>query len=586
LFSSGFGLRAVFGFRISDFGFALLLLTAAFFAARAPAQLLTQTLPLHSGWNSIWLEVTPTNTDVSVVFSGLPIESVWTFANRLTAVDFIQDPNEPVWNRDRWLVHVPTNRFESLNNNLFSVFGQRAYLVKLTNNAVLNVTGRPVLRDLGWVPDAYNLRGFPVNPARLPTFGAFFNASTAHSNQPIYRLDGGGAWQRVLASDLMEHGIAYWVFSRGGSSYQGPSRVHLESGDGLDFGRSLLESDLKVQNDYSRGLNVTVRDLTAATPLSYRVEGTNGDFSWRVLPSMLASNADTGAELLLRLGIRRKDFVSMQYSSLLEVADDVGTRWFLPVNAERLGVVASTGVNAGLWAGSATLTSVNEVHGTNALMPTPTKSEFDLRLLVHLDTNGQARFLKEVVQMWRDGTFRTNAQGLVEADTPGRFVLLTDSSRLGEFKGVTLRDGVLAGRRLSSAAFDFDGGANNFLAMSGGFGIGQTNSLAIHLDPNFRTNPFRHRYHPDHDNLDAHYAPISDPNHFESYPIDRQIELQFTGYDPAVFGTNRASSALNYGYVFIGGIYKETITGLHKRPIVASGYFRLNLTVNTGVLNQ
>jgi len=552
----------------------------------ARAQLLTQALPLHTGWNSIWLEVTPTNNDVNAVFGGLPIESVWTFANRLTAVDFIQDPNEPVWNRDRWLVHVPTNRFESLNNNLFSIFGQRAYLVKLTNNAMLNVTGRPVLRDLGWVPDAYNLRGFPVNPARLPTFGAFFNASTAHSNQPIYRLDGSGVWQRVLASDLMASGEAYWVFSRGGSDYQGPSRIALDVGDGLDFGKTLLESNLRVKNDSTRALNLTVRDLTASTPLSYRVEGTNGTASWRVLPSPLATNTDAGGELQVRLGIRRKDFVSMQYASLLEVTDDVGTRWFVPVNAERLGAVASTGENAGLWTGSATITSVNEVHGTNALLPTATKSEFDLRLLMHVDTNGTTRFLKEVLQMWQDGTFRTNSSGLQETDTPGRFVLLTDSSRLSEFKGVTLRDGVLAGRRISSAAFDFDAGAANALVMGGGFGVGRTNVLAIHLDPNFRTNPFRHRYHPDHDNLDARYAPITDPNQFESYPIDRQIELQFTGYDPAVFGTNGASSALNYGYVFIGGIYKEAITGLHKRPIVASGYFRLNLTVNTGTLNQ
>ena len=46
-----------------------------------------------------------------------------------------------------------------------------------------------------------------------------------------------------------------------------------------------------------------------------------------------------------------------------------------------------------------------------AQVPTPTKSEFKLRLLLHVDNTGQARLLKEVVQMWRDGTYTNDASG-------------------------------------------------------------------------------------------------------------------------------------------------------------------------------
>jgi hypothetical protein len=70
----------------------------------------TQTFVLQPGWNAIYLEVKPTNTAVSAVFDGVPVESVWTFSQRLSAVDFIQNPDEAGWNRDKWLLFVPTNR--------------------------------------------------------------------------------------------------------------------------------------------------------------------------------------------------------------------------------------------------------------------------------------------------------------------------------------------------------------------------------------------------------------------------------------------------------------------------------------------
>src|SRR5262249_8567026 len=82
----------------------LLLLGGALSGA---AQSISQSFPLRVGWNSIWLEVDPTNAATHVVLAGAPFASVWTFADRLSAVDFIENPNEPVWNRDRWLRAVP-----------------------------------------------------------------------------------------------------------------------------------------------------------------------------------------------------------------------------------------------------------------------------------------------------------------------------------------------------------------------------------------------------------------------------------------------------------------------------------------------
>ena len=107
--------------------------------------------------------------------------------------------------------------------------------------------------------------------------------------------------------------------------------------------------------------------------------------------------------------------------------------------------------------------------------------------------------------MWQESTRTNDASGNLVVDRPGRFVLLTDDTLLPQFKGGVLRGGQAAGRRLSTVDYDFPTGSSNYLAMSGLFGPGQNAQCTITLDPTFPTNPFLHRYHPDHDNKDAFF---------------------------------------------------------------------------------
>jgi hypothetical protein len=285
--------------------------------------------------------------------------------------------------------------------------------------------------------------------------------------------------------------------------------------------------------------------------------------------------------------MRRKDFPGTSYASILEVTDDLGTRYLIPVTAEKLlpartSLAANPGLgnpSAGLWVGSVSVTNVNEANSTQPLKGTPTRSSFDLRLLVHVDANGQARLLKEVIQMWQNGTTTNDSNGRAVTDRPGRYVLLTDDSLIPQYRGASLRDGVPVGRRISSVDFDFEGGSTNALNMTGTFAIGNTNRCSIVLEPDFATNPFKHRFHPDHDNLDATFA------HYqaEAYRVTRNLELRYSASDPGGLST---SSALDYGYNVMGGVYREVLTGLHRTNIIAQGTFRLTRVVNSPVLNQ
>ncbi len=576
--------------------FVRLLLPAAMLwlilsALVAPAQTTTQTFALRSGWNALWLDVDPTNNAIASVFTGAPLVSVWTFADRNTSVDFIADVNEPVWNRDRWLRHVPTNHPGAFQNNLFIAPGKRAYLVQLTNAFTLSVTGRPAWRTRSWTPNAYNLRGFPVDPAARPTFLNFFRHSPAHYDavaarlQKIYRLAGTGQWTLVQPGDLMTYGEAYWCFANGGSDYVAPLSLALDGGDGLDFANTLTSADLNFVNHWDAGVVLSVRDTSSPSPLSYeRRDPTNGTV-WAPFTGPWTSLISSGTELTLNTSVRRRDIAGDRYRSVLEISDGRGTRFLLPASASKL-TVAAAGAPApgnshslaGLWVGNAALSAVNEVNSaTNAAALTPASKDFNLRLIVHVSSNGVVRLLKEVTQLWNDGTETNNAAGQAVLQTPGRFVLVTEESLFSQFGGATLRDGTPAGRRISAVGYDFPTSPGaTFLPLTGRFGGTNTLSGTIVLDPRFPTNPFRHKFHPDHDNLDDRFVNYRE----EAYTVQRAISLQFSTTPPP------GVSDPDFGYREQAGTYRETVTGLNKSPIHCQGTFRLTRISDIAELNR
>ncbi len=568
-------------------------------------------MPLRAGWNSIWLEVQPADNSVSNVFAGLPLASAWTYLPNESSVEFIRDQNELPFNQPSWLRYFPAGQPEAFLNNLFAVHAQRAYLVKLTSPATLTVTGRPSLRRSEWQPNAFNLRGFPVDPTRLPSFADFFASSSAHAGKVIYQLGANGQWALVNSTDAMRAGEAYWVYCQGASTYQAPLGVELELGDGLDYDTQLTELAPRLRNLSASARTVSVNDLGggASGPLSYQ-RFANNQLSWVNLPAphtvSLGARGATSADLDLHLAVRRNDFAGNSYASILEVKDNAGTRYLVPVTAAKL-LAARASLNdplggsgsggfglasggpgaakAGLWVGTATITNVNEASSAQPLTPRPTRSPFNLRLLLHVTAEAKPRLLKDVVQMWQESTRTNDGAGHLVVDKPGRFVLLTDETLLPQFEGGALRGGQPVGRRLSTVDYDFPAGSSNYLAMTGTFAFGQTASCSITLDPNFPTNPFRHKYHPDHDNKDRLFQPLP-PNlpveHQEVYRISRTVELTFSATDPA----GAALSSIEYGDSAMGGTYRETIVGLHKTNLVVSGTFRLTRVNNSPVLNQ
>ncbi len=592
-------------------GAALLFLLALMPRAVMAVPFQTQSLSLQSGWNAIYLDVMPTNASPEAVFAGLPLETAWAIQDRVSSINFIQDPSEPVWNKERWAYYVSTNRLEARGNRLFAIQGGQPYLLKMNGAATWNITGTPALKKIRWQPDTYNLRGFPVDPAAPPTFVDYFKPSKAHYNsvtrqiQPIYRMSPSGQWSLVSGTTPMKAGEALWVFCKGASEYQAPLELVLEQSPGLDFGTLLDQQTLRLINRSDRSFDLALRDTLPGGSglLVYRTFSSTEGFAWQALPSPFQIRNLPGTNQPFALGLRRSQMKSTSVDAILTLNNNAGVRYSIPLTASQQSsgsgvpaapslsdVGANVNASAGLWVGVATLTDVSEVHSgrlltngtasisvTNSggevlskvpiailrtnvsLTPRPVKSPLSQRLLVHVDGSGKARLLKEVIQMWQDGT--------AEPAVAGRYVLLTDESKIPQFKGVALRDGELAGRRFSTVSYDFPSeGGKSHLSMNGSFAIGSTLNVGFTLPADHPTNPFRHKYHPDHNNLE------------ESFAISRFIELQIAPPPP--------NPPPDYGHREVSGGYVEVLGGLHQTNIVAAGTFFLRRVASTPVLDQ
>lgn len=126
--------------------------------------------------------------------------------------------------------------------------------------------------------------------------------------------------------------------------------------------------------------------------------------------------------------------------------------------------------------------------------------------------------------------------------------------------------------RISSAAFTMQ----SPITASGRFSdTAAALRFDITIDSQDPLNPFKHKYAPDHDNLDAKFNPIDlsvvPPYLWESYDVTRRLTLELTKDPPA--GGAAEAQALDWGGTTWGGNYREVLTGLHRNDITVKGYF-------------
>jgi len=106
----------------------------------------------------------------------------------------------------------------------------------------------------------------------------------------------------------------------------------------------------------------------------------------------------------------------------------------------------------------------------------------------------------------------------------------------------------------------------------------------IDVAANDPLNPFKHKYHPDHDNLDGSFLPLpgnAPPYLWEAPAFTRRIQLTLLdnlGEMPGMDGLSADELhdlvvEIDWGGAAWGGRYKEVISGVHKNDITVEGAF-------------
>lgn len=594
---------------------------AAVTATSAQGQWLTQNFLLQQGWNSVFIEVDPSPAHADELFAGLPITAVWTRAPAqfVEGPPDCQDPDDPTCvppDTGDWWVWLPPNDPHALVRNLRLIRGGRVYLIHATQATNLSVTGEPSSTVTAW-RSGFNLSGLyvvdDVNSAS--TFTGYFSGSPVHANTTVFRIQSNGSPVPVtnLGTTRITPGKGYWVKCSADIEYDGPIGFDPASLRGIDFAENLLEHYMRLTNLTSGARNVTLAYTPSASVpsspaglpalagdvplayLSYQSGQVEDAFTWQELVSQafaLGSAGQPAAARTIRLGVRRAglapamidgDGPDAAYQGLLRVTDGEGYERYLPVSTQVLpgigGVVA--GGNAprpGLYFGHVTVNEVtwitagapmwmnddptdpvlvpNPDGDTVSLRPAP--AEFSFPVLIHVSENGAYKMLTEVTLLWEPGD--------AEQEIPGRYVLATpacDPAVCDALVAGSIQDGQPFARRISTAAFSFDGD----LLLSGDFASTLTGQTV--LPPNHRLNPFRHGYHPDHDcSADG-----------ECFEVTRTFTFQFASEPPAGLDNPQ------WGDTVVGGTYVELLAGLHKDPVGVRGRFDLRRVVNVPVLN-
>jgi hypothetical protein len=185
---------------------------------------------------------------------------------------------------------------------------------------------------------------------------------------------------------------------------------------------------------------------------------------------------------------------------------------------------------------------------------TSTPNPFKLRTLLHIDDGGTANLLSRVYL----GTLAAapNATGICTLESKLKADSLDTAMR---FTAAHLPPGgVFLGTR--------SGTIYTFTVTNSYTGV---------------TNPFVHKFHPDHDNRDALFQNTLAAG-VESTNISRSCIFTFTATPPA----GSSTSVSSWGSSVIGGTYSENITGIHKEPLNISGTFELRRASEIGTLSQ
>ncbi|MDF7798352.1 hypothetical protein P4C99_02695 [Pontiellaceae bacterium B1224] len=566
-------------------------------AGVATAQWTTQTVELKAGWNAVCLTVQPVPATCESVFSYVSVERVQQWSRTKGGAEFISDVNEELARPSDWLIWRPASSgFPSSLNSLNMLLAGHAYLVHVSEATLLEIKGRAVLVEPEWIPNEMNLLGLPVGGA--VSFGAFFAYTDdigvdSSDGGVIYEVRQNGTEQEVFrpTTARVTPGKAYWIKAGQELDYQGPLNISLRDGNSyMDFGAATGPRTLQIQNITSEERQVTL-SLSAGgnppeedgvdlfplaqgmIPLSYRQFNQQTlRMDYLPMPDTLTTNIAAHSTFELTLFPRANEMQSADvgavWESILSVSDSAGlVKQTIGLSSQQEQLALND--PAGLWVGNVVVDAVSrapsQAGGTNVwntVEPVAVSRAYSFRVLLHVSSDGTTRLLQRAFPAWMAAS---------ETDAEPETYVFTDAAYASQFKNDFP---AVEMARISSAAFPL----MPPVLLNGSFGAAGTVNGIVDLAFDDATNPFRHTFHPAHDNKEYRNGTASSLGEGEeSFDVSRHLTFRFESADP--LGANP-----QWGISEAGGFFEESVEGLNK-TIFVKGVFRLEKVSTCGVLS-
>jgi hypothetical protein len=292
---------------------------------------------------------------------------------------------------------------------------------------------------------------------------------------------------------------------------------------------------------------------------------TASNWVWRPWPvdQSQSQTLAPGEILSLRLALNRSAMASPAqtnalWQSLLQVSGSSGTFVQVPISAAYgSGDDQSAPFPYGLWVGEASISEVSCVRfdanaqGEASSAPLPSGGTFPLRLILHASTEGNYRLLSSAVIA---ATYDANSN-IVNR-------IYTDAAHVPSSATVLTR--------VSSAAF----GRISPVGLSGRGFLNELEGDYI-IDYDAPLNPFKHLYHPDHDNLGADGNKL--PEGQESFSISNRVQFTWNQVPDPILGATlwRPDETAS-------GIFEHTISNLRHTPVTLRGTFTMRRVSRVG----
>lgn len=533
------------------------------------AQWRSESYDLPGGWSAIHVPVDPGNVSIDQLMEqNFQVQEIWEWRPEGLDTLILEDPQSPVAGAE-WGIW---KRLSPRDSTLHRLSAHRSYLIRTDDPVVLSIKGRVVAPNTRWRSDGLNLLGFSTYPGDLaPKAEAFLGpAQIVDQATEIFGYTGGPLQLNVNPqrqapqfTPIVRH-RAYWIRTAKYSDYDGPIRVRMAVGDGIDFGDSVPTRRIVLTNRTTREMTATLSPVSSQSPPNSQTAPqsvpltrqvfTNGQESYVAFGDAYTVTLRAGETVGVTVGVNRAAMTggaSTIYASLMRVTDGEDmTQTYLPVTAEKPNLV-------GLWVGKAEITHVQNLlaSGETADLQ-PAAQVFPLQLVAFVAGQDIPTYLLSQAYL---GAVAQDAGGPILGAT-------TEESRI-------LPAFLSSARRFTCAHLPL--GAR--IAMSDQAAPGVNLAGALTLEHDSSSNPFLHVYHPDHDNLDARFENAL-PAGVESHRVVRDIRLNFHSSPPTGL-TNPA-----WGTTLLTGEYRETLSGLHKRGITTKGVFALHKVASTSIL--